>query len=158
MTSDDRNRRMKYGHDVPRWWIPEFNNTHKKEGEKEKSPTSKPPAGPSGDELLSTAKLQRTRQQLFEQQRRWAEHRISNATAASRECEKRSTNDRYAVKRRARQIKQEDQKRLLNRDIRIVQWILAVFFTLIGILGGGIVGLVFGVAIGVVLVSFRLEI
>jgi hypothetical protein len=29
MTSEERNRRMKYGHDVPRWWIPDFNVTHK---------------------------------------------------------------------------------------------------------------------------------
>jgi hypothetical protein len=25
MTSEERNRRIKYGHDVPRWWIPDFN-------------------------------------------------------------------------------------------------------------------------------------
>jgi len=128
MTSEDRNRRMKYGHDVPRWWIPEFNNTHKKEGEKEKSATSKRPAGVSGDELLRTAKLQGTRQQLFEQQRRWAEQRSSKATAANREQEKSSTNERYALKRRSRQMKKEEQKRLLNRDVRIMQWILAGFF------------------------------
>jgi hypothetical protein len=158
MTSDDRNRRMKHGHDVPRCWIPEFHNTHKKEGENEKSATSQRPAAPSGDDLLRTAKLQGTRQQLFEQQRRWAEQHISNPTAASREREKSSTNDRYALKRRSRQMKQMEQKRLLNRDIRIVQWILAGFFSLIGGLGGGIVGLVFGAAIGLLLMSFRLEI
>jgi hypothetical protein len=28
MTSEERNRRMKYGHEVPRSWIPEFNATH----------------------------------------------------------------------------------------------------------------------------------
>ena len=28
MTSDGSNRRMKYGHAVPRWWIPDFNLTH----------------------------------------------------------------------------------------------------------------------------------
>jgi len=46
MTSEDRNRRMKYGHDVPRWWIPEFNNTHKKEGEKRRVP-------PANDQRVS---------------------------------------------------------------------------------------------------------
>lgn len=29
MTSEQRNRRMKYGHAVPRWWIPDFNLTHR---------------------------------------------------------------------------------------------------------------------------------
>jgi chemotaxis response regulator CheB len=29
MTSKERNERMKYGHDVPRWWIPDFHMTHK---------------------------------------------------------------------------------------------------------------------------------
>lgn len=30
MTSDERNRKLKYGHEVPRWWIPEFNLTHRR--------------------------------------------------------------------------------------------------------------------------------
>jgi hypothetical protein len=34
MTSEERNRRIKYGHDVPRWWIPDFNR-----------PPESPPAG-----------------------------------------------------------------------------------------------------------------
>ncbi len=25
MTAEERNRRIKHGHDVPRWWIPDFN-------------------------------------------------------------------------------------------------------------------------------------
>jgi hypothetical protein len=28
MTSEERHRRMKYGHDIPRWWIPDFHMTH----------------------------------------------------------------------------------------------------------------------------------
>ena len=29
MTSEERSRRMKVGHAVPRWWIPDFNLTHR---------------------------------------------------------------------------------------------------------------------------------
>lgn len=157
MTSDERNRRMKYGHEVPRWWIPEFHNTHKRKSDTENSAASSRPASESGDELLRTAKLQVTRQQLFEQQRRWAEQRISEATATRREQETSATSDKYALKRRLRQRKQEEQKRLLNRDIRIVQIILAGFIILTSAVTGGIVGLVLGAAIGLLLMSFRLE-
>lgn len=157
MTSEDRNRRMKYGHDVPRWWIPDFNTTHNGKDDAERRAISQPPVGQAGEDLLRTAKLQVTRQQLFQQQRKWAEKRISDATAVRREQEKNSACDKYALKRRSRRMKQQEQKRLLNRDIRIMQWILAGFFTLIRWFGGGIIGLVFGAAIGLVLSSFRLE-
>jgi hypothetical protein len=158
MTSDERNRRMKYGHEVPRWWIPEFHNTHKRKGDAQKSASSQRPVSESGDELLRTAKLQGTRQQLFEQQRKWAEQRISEVTATNREQEGSSDSHLYALKRRWRQRKQEEQKRLLNKDIRILQIILAGFFVLIGAVTGGIVGLVLGAAIGLLLMSFRLDI
>lgn len=42
MTSEDRNRRMKYGHDVPRWWIPDFNMTHKSTIQKNKNEHGRP--------------------------------------------------------------------------------------------------------------------
>jgi hypothetical protein len=158
MTSEERNRRMKYGHDVPRWWIPDFHNTHKRERDKEKSAASARQASDSGDELLKTAKFQATRQQLFEQQRRWAEQHCSEAAQGSRDKELCTTSEKYALKRRLRQRKLDDQKSRLNRDIRIVQTILAGFFVLIGGITGGLLGLVLGAAIGLVLISFRLEI
>jgi hypothetical protein len=148
---------MKYGHEVPRWWIPEFNSTHKRKRDTENSAPSSRKASESGDELLRTAKLQSTRLQLFEQQRRWAEQRKSEATETRREHETSTTTDKYAQKRRLRQMKQEEQKRLLNRDIRIVQIVLAGVFILIGAGTGSIVGLVFGAAIGLLLMYFRLE-
>jgi hypothetical protein len=55
-------------------------------------------------------------------------------------------------------VKQNEQKRLLNRDIRIVQWILAGLFTLVGGVYAGIVGLLVGAAIGILIISFRLKI
>ena len=42
MTSEERNRRMKYGHDVPRWWIPDFNMTHKNMIQKSKHEHGRP--------------------------------------------------------------------------------------------------------------------
>jgi|LakMenE18May11ns_1017448.scaffolds.fasta_scaffold9893922_2 hypothetical protein len=43
MTSEERNRRLKYGHDVPRWWIPEFNATHKNPIQRSKTEHGSPP-------------------------------------------------------------------------------------------------------------------
>lgn len=159
MTSEDRNRRIKYGHDVPRWWIPEFNNTHSKEGEdSDIDATSQPTENATADELFRIAKLQGSQQQLFDQQRRWAEHNISQATAARRKAEKSTSHDKSNLKQRLRQVKQNEQKRLLNRDIRIAQWILAGLFTLVGAVSAGIVGLLVGAAIGILIISFRFKI
>lgn len=83
MTSDDRNRRMKYGHDVPRWWIPEFNNTHNNKADQKEPALGQESAEGSADNLLMVAKSQGSRQKLIEQQRKWEEHNISQATAAS---------------------------------------------------------------------------
>ncbi|MCX5947813.1 MAG: hypothetical protein NTY67_06425 [Cyanobacteria bacterium] len=159
MTSEDRNRRMKYGHDVPRWWIPEFNRTHNEdEGKQSVDTTSQRTESASGGELLKIAKSQGVQQELLEQQRRWAEHNISQATTASRKAEKSSSHDKYRLKRESRQAKQNEQKRLLNRDIRIAQWILAGSFTLLGGVAGGFIGLLIGAAIGFLVTSFRLKI
>ena len=37
MTAEERNQKMKYGHLVPRSWIPEFNLTHKRSSDPNKS-------------------------------------------------------------------------------------------------------------------------
>ena len=57
-----------------------------------------------------------------------------------------------------RQVKQNEQKRLLNRDIRIAQLILAALFTLVGGVSAGILGLFVGAAVGILIISFRLKI
>jgi hypothetical protein len=36
MTAEERNRKMKHGHIVPRSWIPEFNLTHRRQSDFEK--------------------------------------------------------------------------------------------------------------------------
>ncbi len=159
VTSEDRNRRIKYGHNVPRWWIPEFNNTHSKEGKDQAiEANSQSTENATADELLRIAKSQVSQQQLFEHQRRWAEHNSSQATAARRKAEKSTSHDKSNLKQRLRQVKQNEQKRLLNRDIRIAQWILAGLFTLVGAVSAGIVGLLVGAAIGLLIISFRLKI
>jgi hypothetical protein len=42
MTSEERNRRLKYGHEVPRSWIPEFHANHKKSTQRSISERSRP--------------------------------------------------------------------------------------------------------------------
>jgi len=157
MTSDDRNRRMKYGHDVPRWWIPEFNNTHNDKTDQDVPALDKESAVGSADKLLMIAKSQDSRQKVIEQQRKWAEHNISQATAASRSQIKRQENSSSSLKRRSRQKGQNQQRHLLYRDIRIVQWFLAGLFALTGGIVGGVVGLVICVFLGLVILSVRLE-
>ena len=159
MTSEDRNRRIKYGHNVPRLWIPEFNNTHSKDGEgQDIEATSQSTENATAEELLRIAKSQGSQQQLIEQQRRWAEHNISQATAARRKAETSTSHEKSNIKQRLRQVKQNKQKRLLNRDIRIAQLILAGLFTLVGGVSAGILGLLVGAAIGISIISFRLKI
>jgi parvulin-like peptidyl-prolyl isomerase len=159
VTTEDRNRRIKYGHNVPRWWIPEFNNTHRKDGEDQAiEATSQSTENATADELLKIAKSQGSQQQLFEQQRRWAEHNISQASAARRKAETSTSHEKSNLKQRLRQVKQNEQRRLLNRDIRIAQLILAGLFTLVGGVSAGILGLLVGAAIGILIISFRLKI
>ncbi len=45
MTSEERNRKMKYGHDIPRSWIPDFNMPHQDaihKSEHERGDSTKP--------------------------------------------------------------------------------------------------------------------
>jgi hypothetical protein len=45
MTSEERNRKMKYGHDIPRSWIPDFNMPHQDaiyKSEHERGESTKP--------------------------------------------------------------------------------------------------------------------
>jgi hypothetical protein len=159
VTSEDRNRRIKYGHNVPRLWIPVFNNTHSKDGEDQDiETTTQSTENATAEELLRIAKSQGSQQQLIEQQRRWAEHNISQATAARRKAETSTSHEKSNLKQRLRQVKQNEQKRLLNRDIRIAQLILASLFTLVGGGSAGILGLLVGAATGILIISFRFKI
>jgi Flp pilus assembly protein TadB len=133
MTSDERNRRMKYGPDVPRWWIPDFNITHQKGNEPKHKTTEQEPIRVSGaDQLAKKARLQDSGQ-------------------------KRADYERYALKRRWREIKKEELRRDLNRDIRIAQMVFAFLLALAGFLISSTVGLVIGAAIGCLLMRFRIE-
>jgi Flp pilus assembly protein TadB len=133
MTSDERNRRMKYGPDVPRWWIPDFNTTHQKGKESQHKATGQEPIRVSGaDQLAKKARLLDSGQ-------------------------KRAEYERYALKRRWREIKKEEQRRYLNRDIRIAQMVFAFLVALAGFLISSTVGLVIGTAIGFLLMSIRIE-
>jgi hypothetical protein len=60
MTSEERNRRMKYGHEVPRSWIPEFNATHP-------NPTNTPRGNRSGSGATESA---RTHSEIYKLKRR----------------------------------------------------------------------------------------
>jgi hypothetical protein len=44
MTAEDRNRKMNYGHSIPRSWIPEFNLTHRRQSDSNKSDAPGPAA------------------------------------------------------------------------------------------------------------------
>lgn len=47
MTAEDRNRRMKWGTDVPRWWIPDFNMSHRDQPSEPLRPNPKTQSNPA---------------------------------------------------------------------------------------------------------------
>ena len=61
MTADERNRRLKYGTDVPRWWIPDFNRPPEPPSRQERAGRSGQPSaeGAASDDY-----------QVFERRRR----------------------------------------------------------------------------------------
>lgn len=70
LTADERNRKFKYGHAVPRSWIPDFNATHQK-------PQAKP---------MDTPELMAHLDQALQQQRRairWGGHGRSTLRSLS---------------------------------------------------------------------------
>jgi hypothetical protein len=73
MTSKDRNRRMKWGHNVPRWWISDFNMTHRDEAKESASTNSNTDqsTGTSGDDLIKSENVPAFRQRLFNLQKTW---------------------------------------------------------------------------------------
>lgn len=117
MTSEERNRKIKYGHRVPRSWIPDFNLTHKRPSHTEKSKTD-------------------------------------NASAESNEIIPR---DYYTLRRRSRMIEKNKHLRQVNKDIKLLQKVTAALMALIGFLSGGSIGLGAGVLIGLLILSFRID-
>ncbi len=116
MTADERNRRLKYGSDVPRWWIPDFNRPPEPPTPQQQDRTGSSPASGAGD------------------------------------------GDDYRVfKRRRRELLQRERTRKLNRDIRLVQKLVAVLIVVVAFLMAGLVGLAIGAVMGLLLLSWRLE-
>ena len=72
MTADERNRRIKYGHEVPRWWIPDFNVSQELPSRQQPqgSPSHAAPEAGEGDDYQV---FERRRRQLLrrEQARRF---------------------------------------------------------------------------------------
>lgn len=158
MTSEDRNRRMKWGSNVPRWWISDFNMTHgggAKENDTKNGKTEEP-AEIVGDELLKNAKVQLFRQRLLNLQSTWSEsHRQSTSLKPRRENSQ--TSEIYRLKRNARRRIIQEQTNRLNRDIRKIQAVFAILIIVIGLLVGGLLGLLVSTGIGLLIMSLRLK-
>ena len=116
MTADERNRRLKYGSDVPRWWIPDFNRPPEPPPPQQQDRTGGSPQTPSGE-----------------------------------------IDDYRVFQRRRRELLQRERTRKLNRDIRLVQKLIAVLMVVVAFWMAGLVGLAIGAAIGLLLLSWRPE-
>gem|GEM_PF-6969928 len=57
MTAEDRNRRMKWGTDVPRWWLPDFNMSHREQPSEPLSPNPKTQSNPAEPEASDSTPL-----------------------------------------------------------------------------------------------------
>jgi hypothetical protein len=77
MTAEDRNRRAKWGHDIPRSWISDFNMTH---------PTGRPQE--SEQELIERVRAKARRQRLEDlaAQRAAAQRSIEQTLVAGAAC------------------------------------------------------------------------
>jgi hypothetical protein len=159
MTSEDRNRRMKWGHNVPRWWISDFNMTHRDETKRDDSINSRneQPTGASGDELVRSAKVQLFRQRLLNLQSSWPESQRLQSTSEKPRRLSPETSEKYRLKRIARRRMVEEQTSRLNRDIRRLQAAFAVLIVLIGLLFSGLLGLLVGTGIGLLIMAFQIK-
>ena len=82
MTAEERNRLIKYGHDVPRWWIPDFNVSQElpSRQQPEGSPGCAAPEAGEGDDDYQV--FERRRRQLL--RREQARRRSRNLRLAQR--------------------------------------------------------------------------
>lgn len=159
MTAEDRNRRMKWGHNVPRWWISDFNMTHRDE-KKESDLTnsrSDQAAGAIGDELVKGVNLQLFRQRLLNLQSTWTDFQRHQASPLKPRRLSPEASEKYRLKRNARRRMLEAQTSRLNRDIRRVQVAFAILTSLIGVVFGGLLGLLVGGAFSLLIMSLRLK-
>lgn len=159
MTSEDRNRRMKWGHDVPRWWISDFNMTHR-DGAKESdsiNSNSDQPTEASGDELARSVNVQLFRQRLFNLQNTWSKSQRQESTSLKQRRPNPEASEKYRLKRNARLRMLEEQTIRLNRDIRRLQTVFAILIILIGLFSSGLLGLLVGTGFGLLIMSFRLK-
>lgn len=159
MTSEDRNRRMKWGPDVPRWWISDFNMTHRDETKESSATNSKAnqPTGASGDDLVKSANVQLFRQRLLNLQKAWSGSQRQQATSLKANRSSPDDLEKYRLKRNARRRMLEGQTSRLNRDIRRLQIVIAILICLIGLLSSGLLGLLVGAGFGLLIVSVRLR-
>jgi hypothetical protein len=159
MTSEDRNRRMKWGHNVPRWWISDFNMTHRDGTRESDSINSKAdkPTGTSGDELIKSANVQLFRQRLLNLQKTWTESQRQQSTSRKPRGPSPEASENYRLKRIARRRMLEEQTSRLNRDIRRLQVVVAILLMLIGLFFSGLLGLLVGTGFGLLIMSLRLK-
>jgi hypothetical protein len=158
MTSEDRNRRMKWGSNVPRWWISDFNMTHGGGAKENDTKNDKTEESPEvvGDELIQSANVQLFRQRLLNLQRTWSEsHR--QTTSFNPRRKNSQTSEKYRLKRDVRRRIFQEQTSRMNRDIKKVQAGLAILILVIGFVGSGLLGLLVGAGIGLVIMALRLE-
>lgn len=159
MTSEDRNRRMKWGQNVPRWWISDFNMTHRGESVGNDSITSKAdqPNGASGDDLVEDDNVQLFRRRLLNLQKTWSNSQAQPSTLLKPKRPSSEDYVQYRLKRNARRRMLEQQTSRLNRDIRRVQAGFAIVICLIGLLFGGLLGFLVGGGFGLLIISLRIR-
>jgi hypothetical protein len=115
---------MKWGHNVPRWWISDFNMTHRDDTKESYSINAKveQPTAASGDELVKSAKFQLFRQQLLNLQSSWLETQRLQSTSLKPRRQSSETSEKYRLKRNARRRMIEEKANLLfNRDMQRLQ-------------------------------------
>lgn len=69
MTSEERNRRIKYGQEVPRSWIPDFNLTHGRVTDRSRNSNNDPNPTPNPGDLSEKYKLKRRERMIRQRQR-----------------------------------------------------------------------------------------
>lgn len=159
MTSEDRNRRMKWGQNVPRWWISDFNMTHRGESKENDSITSKgdQSSEPRGDDLFKGDNVQLFRQRLLNLQKTWSNSQRQPSTLLKPKRPSSEDYVQYRLKRNSRRRMLEEQTSRLNRDIRRVQAGFAIVICLIGLLFGGLLGFLVGGGFGLLIISLRIR-
>ncbi len=143
---------MEYGTDVPRWWIPDFNITHKRNLKEAESSGKSKTNEVSTSTILDRDNSDLRSKEVSDLERMWAGKQTSESVFRRSRRKSYTTSHRYAEKRRLREAVRNEKLERLRRDIHAIQAVLAASLALIGFLSSGYVGLIIGAAIGVILI------